>query len=149
MTGAAVSMNGPAQLMTATAPESARSSEAGSSTVATRTSDPGWASPASFSFAASRPERMGVNPRLRNSETTKRPVCPYAPKTVTIRFWIIEEFTVNYTCYPLKSRRLLRRHQTPDHLSFRVHSATDFDLDGTRLVGSVGHVRREDRCQNL
>jgi hypothetical protein len=27
--------------------------------------------------------------------------------------------------------------------------ATDFDLDGVRREGLVGHVRREDRCQNL
>src|SRR5262245_21453267 len=85
MMGAAVSMNGPAQLMTAAAPEIARSSEAGSSTDATRASDPGCASATPFSFAASLPEIMGVNPRRRNSETTKRPVCPVAPKTATVR----------------------------------------------------------------
>src|SRR5262245_21044475 len=86
MRGAAVFMNAPAHLLTAAAPEIARSSEAGSAIDATRASDPGCASPTAFSFAASRPERMGVNPRRRNSETTKRPVCPAAPKTATVRF---------------------------------------------------------------
>lgn len=91
MMGAAVSMNGPAQLMTAAAPEIARSSDAGSSIDAARASDPGSASATAFSFAASRPDRMGVNPRRRNSETTKRPVCPAAPKTVNVRFGLSEE----------------------------------------------------------
>src|SRR5215475_8335526 len=86
MTAPAVSRNGPAQFMTAAAPESAWSSDAGSSTAATRTSDPRCTSPSARSLAASRPARMGMQPRFRNSETTNRPVCPYAPKTLTARF---------------------------------------------------------------
>src|SRR6266436_5833286 len=92
ITGTAVSMNGPAQFIIAAAPDIARSSDAGSSTVATRTSDRGCASPTAFNFAVSRPQRIGVHPRLNNSETTKRPVCPYAPKTLTVRFDVIGGF---------------------------------------------------------
>ncbi len=79
MTGAAVDANGPAQLITAAAPASARSSEPGSSTDATR-----YADPAAASRPASRPTRSGTNPRDRNSATTNRPVCPYAPNTATV-----------------------------------------------------------------
>src|SRR5260370_31610799 len=92
MIGAALSTNGPAQFITALAPAIARSSDAGSSTDARRTSDSGCASATASSFAASRPEKIGVHPRLYSSETTKRPVCPYAPNTVTVRFEIIKDF---------------------------------------------------------
>jgi hypothetical protein len=88
ITGAAVAAKGPAQLMTAAEPASARSRDAGSSTVAGRISSPAKVA-MSFSLAGSRPERMGVHPRCRNSATTKRPVCPYAPKTVAVGFVVI------------------------------------------------------------
>src|ERR1700693_3603835 len=88
ITGVAVTAKGPAQLMTAAEPASARSRDAESSTVAGRISSPGKVAMA-LSLAGSRPERMGVHPRLRNSATTKRPVCPYAPKTVTVGFALI------------------------------------------------------------
>src|SRR5260370_32529165 len=91
MIGAAVSMNGPAQLMTALAPAIARSSDTGSSTDARRTSDSGYRPASALSFPALRPVRIGAHPRLRNSATTKLPVCPYAPKTVTVRFEIFTE----------------------------------------------------------
>src|SRR5215510_8290547 len=84
--GTAVSRNGPAQLITAALPESAALSDDESSTVATRVSSVGCDSPSVLSFAALRPESTGLHPRLRNSETTKRPVCPYAPYTVTCLF---------------------------------------------------------------
>src|SRR4030095_7110759 len=86
MMGTAVSRNGPAQLITAALPESAALSDDESSTVATRVSSVGCSSPSARSFATLRPESTGLNPRLRNSETTKRPVCPYAPYTVTCLF---------------------------------------------------------------
>src|SRR6202522_160970 len=88
ITGAAVTAKGPAQLMTAAEPASARSRDAASSTVAGRISSPAKVA-MSFSLAGSRPERMGVHPRLRNSATTKRPVCPYAPKTVAVGLAVI------------------------------------------------------------
>ncbi len=85
ITGAAVVAKGPAQLTTASAPVSARSREAGSSTVAGRTPSPGREAASARSLPSSRPARTGVNPRSSSSATTNRPVCPYAPKTATTR----------------------------------------------------------------
>src|SRR5215467_13659749 len=87
----AVSANGPAQLMTAEAPANARSRAAGSSTDASRTSNSAYIRCNASSLARFRPERIALHPRLCNSETTKRPVCPYAPKTVIIRPDSIQE----------------------------------------------------------
>ena len=92
MIGTAVSINGPAQFITARAPAIARSSDARSSTDARRTSDSGYLPASALSFPASRPERIGVHPRLNSSATTKRPVCPYAPNTVTVRLEIFKQF---------------------------------------------------------
>jgi len=37
-------------------------------------------------------QQKSLNPNERTHETTKRPVCPYAPNTVTVRFGIIKDF---------------------------------------------------------
>ena len=50
---------------------------------------PPCAAAAAASLPASRPESKGTQPRLTSSATTKVPVCPYAPKTVTVRFEVI------------------------------------------------------------
>ena len=74
--GGAVSANGPAQLITASVPAIARSSDPGMSTVAILASTPGWAAAAARSFASSRPDSTGVHPRRTTSAVTNRAVCP-------------------------------------------------------------------------
>ena len=76
-TGEAVSRNGPAQLMTTAQPAKAFCNVPGSSMEATRESGP------CGSRAKSRPTAITSSPRSRASSTTKRPVCPPAPKMAT------------------------------------------------------------------
>jgi hypothetical protein len=67
------------------APASARSSGPASSIDASRQSTPCSANPIARSRFASRAMAIGVRPRRFSSRTTKRPVCPAAPSTATIR----------------------------------------------------------------
>ena len=71
-TGAAVSRNGPAALITTRQPANARASAAGASIAATRNGMPWMTDPR-------RPTATTRMPRRVSADRMKRPVCPVAP----------------------------------------------------------------------